>query len=47
MLQSIGEFKSILPIIEEINKDYKNIQFLVTTVTLSSANLANDEIKKI
>ena len=43
---SIGEFKSILPIIEEINKDYKNIQFLVTTVTLSSANLANDELKK-
>ena len=34
-------------IIEEINKDYKNIQFLVTTVTLSSANLANDELKNL
>ncbi|MFL2875512.1 MAG: hypothetical protein CNB20_01830 [Pelagibacterales bacterium MED-G43] len=43
---SIGEFKSILPVIEELNKDYKNIQFLITTVTLSSANLANDELKK-
>ena len=44
---SIGEFKSILPVIEELNKDHKNIQFLITTVTLSSANLANDELKKL
>ncbi len=43
---SIGEFKSILPIIEELNKSNKNIQFLITTVTLSSANLAKDELKK-
>ncbi len=43
---SIGEFKSILPIIDELNKNYKNIRFLITTVTLSSANLASDELKK-
>ncbi len=40
---SIGEFKSIIPIIDELNKEYKNIQILITTVTLSSANLAEDE----
>ena len=39
--------KSILPIINILNKDYKNIEFLITTVTLSSANLAMAEIKKI
>ena len=33
---SIGEFKSIIPIIEELNKSRKNIRFLITTVTLSS-----------
>ena len=43
---SIGEFKSIIPIIEELNKSRKNIRFLITTVTLSSANLANYELKK-
>ena len=43
---SIGEFKSILPIIEEINNNYKHIEFLVTTVTLSSSNLAKEELKK-
>ena len=43
---SIGEFKSILPVIEELNENYKNIQFLITTVTLSSANLAKDDLKK-
>lgn len=43
---SIGEFKSVLPIIKELNKNYSDIQFLITTVTLSSANLAKDELKK-
>ena len=43
---SIGEFKSILPIIEEINNSHKNIEFLITTVTLSSSNLAKEELKK-
>lgn len=43
---SIGEFKSVLPIIKELNKNYSDIQFLITTVTLSSANLAKHELKK-
>ena len=37
---SIGEFKSILPIINEINNTHNSIEFLITTVTLSSSNLA-------
>jgi 3-deoxy-D-manno-octulosonic-acid transferase len=43
---SIGEFKSILPIIEELNNKHNNIEFLITTVTLSSSNLAKEELKK-
>ena len=43
---SIGEFKSILPIIEELNINHNNIEFLITTVTLSSGNLAKEELKK-
>ncbi len=42
---SIGEFKSIIPIIKELIKD-KNLRFLITTTTLSSGNLANIELKK-
>ena len=42
---SIGEFQSILPIIKELNKN-KNLEFLITTVTLSSSNLAEKEIRK-
>lgn len=42
---SVGELKSILPLVKEINKENKNFEFLVTTVTLSSANLAMSEIK--
>ena len=45
MLSSVGELKSILPLVKEINKENKNFEFLVTTVTLSSANLAMSEIK--
>ena len=41
---SIGELKSILPIIKKLNK--KNIEFLITTVTLSSSRIALDEFKK-
>ncbi len=44
---SIGELKSILPIITELNKKYKTLEFLITTITLSSGKLANEEIKKI
>ena len=42
---SIGEFQSILPIVKELNKN-KNLEFLITTVTLSSGNLAEKEILK-
>ena len=42
---SIGEFKSIIPIIDELNKEHKNIQILITTVTLSSAIIAKEDIK--
>ena len=43
---SIGELKSILPIINELEKKNQNFEFLVTTLTTSSANLANIELKK-
>ena len=43
---SIGELKSILPIINELEKKNENFEFLVTTLTTSSANLANIELKK-
>ena len=43
---SIGEFKSIMPIINEINAKKTNYEFLITTNTLSSGNLASLEIKK-
>ena len=42
---SIGEFKSILPIIEELNKRKINYEFLITTITLSSSKLAEEELK--
>ena len=44
---SVGELKSIIPIIKEINVGNSDFEFLITTVTLSSANLARSEIKKI
>ena len=37
---SIGELNSIVPIIDELKKK-GNLEFLITTVTLSSNNLAN------
>ena len=40
---SIGELKSIIPIIKELNN--KNIEFLITTVTLSSSKIASEELK--
>ena len=43
---SLGELKSIFPIIEELNKR-KNIEFLITSVSLSSSLLAKEEFKKI
>ncbi len=43
---SIGELKSILPIIKILNQNHNNLEFLITTVTLSSANLAKDLSEK-
>ena len=43
---SIGEFKSIVPIIIQLNKDFQNLQFLITTSTLSSGTLAKVELQK-
>ena len=42
---SIGEYKSILPIIKELNLKNKSLNFLITTTTLSSGNLAERELK--
>ena len=42
---SIGELLSIIPLIDNFNKlNNKNLQFLVTTVTLSSANLMEKKL---
>ena len=44
---SIGELKSIIPVLEELNKRKENLEFLITTVTLSSSIIAKEELKKI
>jgi len=41
---SIGEAQSILPIIQKLNDDDKNLEFLITTVTLSAGNLIEKKI---
>ncbi len=43
---SIGELKSIIPIIKQINIYEKNFEFLITSTTLSSGNLAKIELSK-
>ncbi len=43
---SIGELLSILPLVEEINSVNKNINFLITSVTVSSAKLLERKEKK-
>tara|TARA_X000000950_G_C13844398_1_gene631651 strand:- start:343 stop:1626 length:1284 start_codon:yes stop_codon:yes gene_type:complete len=43
---SIGEFKSIIPIINQLNFNNKYLKFLITTTTLSSGYLARIELKK-
>ncbi len=43
---SLGELKSILPVIKILKKNHNNFEFLITTITLSSANLAKDELEK-
>ena len=44
---SIGELKSIFPIIERIKKEKNIYNFLITTNTLSSGNLANNLLKDL
>ena len=44
---SIGEFKSIIPIIKELNSTHRKLKFLITSNTLSSGNLAKIELEKI
>ena len=43
---SIGEFKSIVPIIDELNINNVDLEFLITTTTLSSGNLAKEQFDK-
>jgi len=43
---SIGEVLSILPLIREINNSNKDVNFLITTVTLSSSKLLEGKISQ-
>ncbi len=42
---SIGEVKSILPVIFKLKEKNKNLEFLITTVTLSAGNLITEKIE--
>ena len=42
---SVGELKSILPIINQLEKDKNNFEYLITTTTLSSSKIAENQIK--
>ena len=44
---SVGELKSILPLINELNNKNKKLEFLITTITVTSAHLAKDKFKNI
>ena len=44
---SIGEFKSIVPIVKTLKKNNKRMEILITTTTLSSSNLVINEFKKM
>jgi len=43
---SVGEILSILPLIEELNNSNKNIDFLVTSVTLSSSKMLEKQLNQ-
>ena len=43
---SIGELKSIIPLIKRLDEK-KPIEFLITTVTLSSSNLISKELSDV
>ena len=42
---SIGECMSIMPLIDELNSKHKNINFLITTVTLGSSKLLEKKLQ--
>ncbi len=44
---SIGEFRSIIPIIKHLNIQNKNFKYLITTTTVSSGNLAKQEFNNV
>ena len=44
---SIGEIKSIFPIIQNLNNNNDKFQFLITSVTLGSSIVAEKEIKSL
>ena len=44
---SIGEFRSIIPIIKQLDVKNKNLKYLITTTTLSSGNLVNQEFDNV
>ncbi len=43
---SIGELGSVIPIISELNSNYENLEFLITTTTLSASDYANKNFSK-
>ena len=43
---SIGECLSVLPLIEKINIENKNLNFLITTITLSSSKLLERKLNQ-
>ena len=43
---SIGEVQSIFPLIQKLNDDKKNIEFLITNTTLSAGNIVKKKLSK-
>ena len=44
---SIGELKSIFPIIKNLNTSQENLEFLITSTTVSSSIIAEVELEKL
>ena len=44
---SIGELKSIIPIIKNLNTNQENLEFLITSITVSSSRIAKVELEKL
>ena len=42
---SIGETQSIFPLIQKLNTEIEDVEFLVTTTTLSAGNLITEKIE--